>query len=670
VQARDGNFYGTTTHDGTYQQGTIFRMTPAGVVTTLVRFDGTNNGINPQGGLMQATDGFLYGTTFGNGAGNLMNQYGTVFRLSTNGSLITLAAFDYTNSGANPNSTLVQGPDAKLYGTTSTALNGAGTIFTCTTNGTLGAIYTFAPDSNNAYVHGGAPNGLTSGADGLFYGTTYYGTDTNTYNNNAGTAFKVTTTGALTTLCYFDDPFSTGGGAGPAGTLLLALDGNFYGTTTMGGSVPANSGTVFRLTPGGVLTDIGVFAGTNGGSPQAGLIQTADGIMYGTTVAGGSSGVGTVFQVTTNGVITLVAQFMEASQTNGTTGTTIAGKYPSAPLVAGQDGSLYGTTSGEVGFTHGTLFRINLPQTGQIYSITYTDLAVGTTNDLTKAGTLDWVKWGNGESNPSPYTVPRKGGGTIINTSLTPLGSVPAGQTVVLVPFGPVTGVTPVFIWTNGTAPMSGGSPVGTSVSQTIAPAQFSYPLGLGLSFQVAADAAPRLLNVYVAAFNTRMKCSVSLSGGGSTSLIASPAALIPVSTGSGSNWVSFGIFSIVYTGAGQTLMLNLTADNQVGIPANAPQFGFANAGSFAATVSVGQVQIANPIILTRPTKLSGGAFQFSFSNTPGLNFSVFGSTNVSLSFSNWSLLGQATQVSSGQFQFTDPQGASQSQRFYRVRYP
>ena len=237
---------------------------------------------------------------------------------------------------------------------------------------------------------------------------------------------------------------------------------------------------------------------------------------------------------------------------------------------------------------------------GDIYSISYTHVAQGSAIDLTSAGTLDWAKWGNGETTGmSTYTTPEKTGGTIINPTLTPLGSVPSGQSVVLIPFSPVPNVTPLFSWADGTIAMAGGDPVGTSVSQTILPAQFSYPLGLGLSFTATADAAPRQLDLYVAGFNTRMELTATLSGGGQRSLIASNAALIPVAAGNtGNNDVSFGFFSIDYAGAGETLTINLTANNQIGIPTGAPQYGFANAGALAATVTVGTASVPEPSTL------------------------------------------------------------------------
>jgi hypothetical protein len=76
------------------------------------------------------------------------------------------------------------------------------------------------------------------------------------------------------------------------------------------------------------------------------------------------------------------------------------------------------------------------------------------------------------------------------------------------------------------------------------------------------------------------------------------------------------------------------------------------------------------PIILTNPTLLPGGTFQFGFTNVPGMSFTAYGTTNLALAFTNWTRLGSATEISSGQFQFTDLSGAGNQERFYRVTSP
>ncbi len=236
---------------------------------------------------------------------------------------------------------------------------------------------------------------------------------------------------------------------------------------------------------------------------------------------------------------------------------------------------------------------------GQIYGITYSDIATDSTVNLTTAGSLDWVKWGNGESGNVAYTTPVMSGSSIINPSLSPLGSPPSG-TVTLIPFAPVANVTPLFTWTNGTIPMNGGNPVGTSVSETIVPGQSSYPNGLGLSFTVTAAATPEELKVYVAGFNSRMDLSASFTGGPSDSLLAENATLVPVASGNaGNNYFSLGVFSIIYSGAGETLTIDLTAANQDGISMSAPQYGFPNAGVYAAVVNASSVPEPSSVVLS-----------------------------------------------------------------------
>jgi uncharacterized repeat protein (TIGR03803 family) len=136
----------------------------------------------------------------------------------------------------------------------------------------------------------------------------------------------------------------TGGedGANPMAGLVQGSDGNFYGTTSNGGT--NNSGTVFKISAAGALTSLHSFTGTNdGGWPQAGLVQGTDGNFYGTTQWGGTSNLGTVFQITSNGALTTLYSFTGASD----------GAYPEAALARGSDGNFYGTTYGGYGTTYG-----------------------------------------------------------------------------------------------------------------------------------------------------------------------------------------------------------------------------------------------------------------------------------------------------------------------------
>jgi uncharacterized repeat protein (TIGR03803 family) len=215
----DGNFYGTTVGGGTNNgYGTVFRVTTNGLLTSLTSFANTN-GAYPYGGLTLGSDGSFYGTTYLGGS----NSLGTVFKITTNGVLTSLASFAFTN-GANPHTGLTLGTDGNLYGTTTSGgtNGGYGTIFKVTTNGSLISLASFA-NTNGAY-----PQSLLAvGNDGDFYGTTYFGG-----NDSVGSVFRVDTNGTLTLLLSFDQT----NGANPVAELTLASDGNFYGTTSAGGS--------------------------------------------------------------------------------------------------------------------------------------------------------------------------------------------------------------------------------------------------------------------------------------------------------------------------------------------------------------------------------------------------------------------------------------------------
>jgi uncharacterized repeat protein (TIGR03803 family) len=228
----DGNLYGTTYFGGPSQAGNIFKLTPAGILTNLRDFNGANGGGPNFGGLIQASDGNIYGTTEGGGSAG----YGTIFKLTPDGSLTTLINFNKMN-GANP-AGIMQSSDGNFYGTTKAGgPSNDGTIFQMTPDGVLTTLINF--DSNN----GQEPYaGLIQGSDGDFYGTTILGGLA-----NKGTVFQlVHGTGSqfiLNTLVNFDST----NGANPQGGLVQGRDGYFYGTTTAGGS--SNEGTVFRFEP-------------------------------------------------------------------------------------------------------------------------------------------------------------------------------------------------------------------------------------------------------------------------------------------------------------------------------------------------------------------------------------------------------------------------------------
>jgi uncharacterized repeat protein (TIGR03803 family) len=327
----DGNFYGTTAQGGT-GLGTIFKITPSGAVTRLYSFNDVTIGATPTAPLILGADGRFYSTSYGGGA----NGYGTVFRMTTNGTVTRLVSFNKDN-GLEPHGGLTLGNDGNFYGMTAAGGggevtgNGFGTFFRMTTNGVLTKLASFGKP-----FFGASPQvGLTQGGDGYFYGTTGLGG-----SNGMGMVFKLTGKGTMTVLASFNDA----NGSHPSAALTLGTDGNFYGTTVDGGS--SRVGVVFKITTNGTLTRLASFNNVNGAYPQAPLTLGNDGNFYGTTVGGGNAS-GTVFKVTTNGTLTRLVAF------NGTNGGT-----PLGGLLLASDGSFYGTTTQNLSNNAGTVFKL------------------------------------------------------------------------------------------------------------------------------------------------------------------------------------------------------------------------------------------------------------------------------------------------------------------------
>ena len=356
VKGSDGNFYGTTfAGGGPGKIGTVFKMTPAGTVTTLYSFTGGADGSFVQAGLVLSSDGNFYGTT-SQGITDAIG--GTVFRITPTGTLTTLYKFPGGAGGQFVYAGLVQGStDGLLYGTTVIGGGagigfGAGTVFTIDPAGTPPVTPTFLHSFSGGADGGSVYGGVVEGTDGNFYGTTYGGGMVNSlFPNGAGTVFKITPTGTLTTLHTF-----TGGadGSNPQSGLVLASDGDFYGTTTLGNrsSLTPNGGTVFKITSTGTFTTLHTFTLPEGSLPIAPLIQGADGNFYGTAEAGGETD-GTVFEITPAGTLTVLYTF-----------TGMDGREPQSALFQDSDGSFYGTTAfGGSANDKGQVFRLDVALT-------------------------------------------------------------------------------------------------------------------------------------------------------------------------------------------------------------------------------------------------------------------------------------------------------------------
>jgi uncharacterized repeat protein (TIGR03803 family) len=336
IEGADGNFYGTTAQGGTNDghAGTVFKITPKGKLTTLYSFCAQSNctdGLYPSGGLVQGEDGNFYGTTFSGSIGDAQwcsGGCGTIFKISRTGILTTLHSFaGYSGEGSGPNSALLQGKDGTFYGTTENGgaydvcTYGCGTVFKITPKGTLTTLHSFAGSPSG---DGAAPfANLVFGTDGDFYGTT-----SNGGTNDAGTVFKITPAGVLTTIHSFCTVSNCADGQTPEGGLVSTSDGNLYGTTTLGGVYTA--GSVFKITPRGKLTTLYSFCAQgyphcpDGSLASAGLLQATNGDFYGVTDAGGDPncddgyGCGTVFTLSVG-----LSPFVETRPTSGKVGKPV-----------------------------------------------------------------------------------------------------------------------------------------------------------------------------------------------------------------------------------------------------------------------------------------------------------------------------------------------------------
>jgi uncharacterized repeat protein (TIGR03803 family) len=361
VHGADGNYYGTTgieayTSNYLDNPGTVFQVTPQGVETVVVQFsDYESTGTLPSGGLIAGADGNLYGTTQQGGS----EYEGVFFRVTPGANAASSFSLIASLGGGSIDYQQIMGPllqasDGNFYG--------AATYEEIYSNSNYyydGATFSLTPQGSESITHlfgdgtvandGANPNGgLIQGSNGVIYGTTEYnGSD------SVGTVFE--TLGGQTSILHgFGDGTVANDGQYPAAGLIQGSDGNFYGTTSAGGL--AGEGTIFKMTPAGIVTLLHSFGdGTvsnDGSVPMAALIQGADGNFYGTTSARGRAADGVVFELTPQGVYTILHHFGDGTVTND-------GSGPEAALLQGPDGNLYGTTvyGGSAG--EGTVFSIN-----------------------------------------------------------------------------------------------------------------------------------------------------------------------------------------------------------------------------------------------------------------------------------------------------------------------
>jgi uncharacterized repeat protein (TIGR03803 family) len=366
VQGSDGNLYGTANYGGAIYSisghGTIFQITLDGTFNALYQFANDGDGDHPDlAGVVEGPDGFFYGTTVVGGD----YHDGVIFIMSPDGYLFPIYSFSpYNGDGTGPRAGLVLGTDGNFYGTTQTGgLHYLGTVFRITSDWDYSRLFSFNG------TNGATPTGsLVQGRDGNFYGTTlnggasFRGRDTFGNPTGAGTVFKISTKGALTSLFSFDST----NGVQPVAGLIEGLDGKLYGSTELGG---ANGyGSIFAITTNGTFNSLVSFGGgPDGAYPTARLIQGSDGGFYGTTAdvaflnGGGAApvGSGTIFRMTPDGTLITLYTF------HGTT----YGVEPVAGLTQASDGNLYGVTSGGGTYNLGTIFRLSISMAPMVQKV-------------------------------------------------------------------------------------------------------------------------------------------------------------------------------------------------------------------------------------------------------------------------------------------------------------
>jgi uncharacterized repeat protein (TIGR03803 family) len=342
VQAADGNYYGTTQYGGTHSRGVFFRVTPSGELIGIYNFCSLTkctDGKAPWSGPVLGTDGNFYGTT--NEGGN-SEDAGTIYKITPRGKLTTLYSFcpaSPCNDGKFPLG-LMQASNGNFYGVASNyGVNNNGTIFEFSKSGVFTVLYSFCSQANCA--DGTEPySGLMQASNGMLYGTTSEG---GTYNH--GTVYEISPAGQFRTIHSFCAEPNCADGDAPYAGLVEDANGNLYGTTAYGGA--DSLGTVFEITVAHQFIRVHTFDNTDGSYPTSALILASDGNLYGTT-SSDSAGEGTIFQITAAGEFHSLYAVC-----------TCMGANPFGALLQATDGSFYGTTGSGGASNDGTIFRFS-----------------------------------------------------------------------------------------------------------------------------------------------------------------------------------------------------------------------------------------------------------------------------------------------------------------------
>lgn len=616
IQAADGNFYGTTSEGGSTNAtdcpngcGTIFKVTPQGVVTTLYTFTCTvvnsvtacANGYDPVGSLVQGIDGNFYGTTYDGGA----YSNGTIFKITPTGAFTSLYSFcgggGDCADGSSPASALIQGTDGNFYGTT--LIDGAGdeliggTVFKITPSGTFTTLHSFCSEGGSACNDGAYPHALLQGTDGNLYGTAANGGRSDDYNcpDGCGTIYRITPAGVLTTLYYLCQGTAscTDGDQSGAG-LMQAEDGNFYGTTVYGG--PNGQGEFFRITPNGGYTPL---AGAY--YPFAPLVLASNGNLFGVQDNGGLDQLtlaGAVSYVSITGTPDYVEDIAQDNKGNlyGNTGPAIVELIASPALPAPVQVSL-----SESSIALGDPVTITW-QALNTFSATMQQCAAFVQNTATGAGAWSGVQPGtlsNGVFSGSATITPTVAG--IYSYALT-CGGVETGISTAL----EVGEKVQSALQLTANSPLTIGSSVAT-LTATVTVPQYVVPITGTVTFRYEGTAIGTLdlvngiasLNIEAAALPVGTYPVTATYSGNAEYLGSAASANLVVQGNATETGVSFSTYFVVQ-GASVTIAAYVGRTSVSGTPTGTVKFSYGTTALGSATLNS-----SNEASITVPTSTS-----------------------------------------------------------------
>jgi uncharacterized repeat protein (TIGR03803 family) len=366
---KDGNFYGVAPGGGSANEGTVYKITPAGTYTVFHNFTNGSDGGQPVYPPVQGNDGNFYGTT---SAGT-----STFYKVTPSGTFTTVHTF--ASSEGNQCTIFVLGIDGNFYGGCANIFGSSGTLFKISTAGHVTVLHYV-----NKATDGQGPAGMIQATDGNFYGAMSGGAA-------AGTIFQLKTNGAYKVLYAF-----TGGtdGGTPLAGLTQGRDGNLYGTAALGGqSTPCNGGcgVIYKITTAGAYSVVHTFDYTHGSYPQSDLTLDTDGVLYGNTQQGGAYGDGVFYSLDTG-----FSPFITLGVTSGTVGTKVGimGQGFSSPSVV----KFGGVAATSITLTGSTYIVATVPAGAVDGYVTVT--TGSTTLTSTKTFTVH-NSWGSGTTMPT-----------------------------------------------------------------------------------------------------------------------------------------------------------------------------------------------------------------------------------------------------------------------------